>query len=322
MAIPLLLSLYDFTTHTFTNANATGRFGPTLFQLRNAYAGASWASNYAFLNLGGPSPAPIRQDTLNGFQLWTVPETAIYEITAKGAMGGTSVDLDRGGQGGLITAYFNLTMGTKIVILVGQKGASSSNTQGGGGGGGATFILKENFEVSGAEGGYGGKNDEDIYMIVGGGGGATRKLGNRNLYQRAGDAEMYTSGGGIGGAGGGSYGSGGGAGYYEAGGGSYETGGGLLANVNEFYGFPGGGPATSGNYGGIGGFGGGGASRHHEGAGGGGYQGGAVGPFGETNPDGGGHTYVSPTGNIDGTHTTHSDEHGSVMITKVPGGAG
>tara|TARA_Y100000996_G_scaffold107122_1_gene78793 strand:- start:563 stop:3778 length:3216 start_codon:yes stop_codon:yes gene_type:complete len=314
-----LITLYYFTSHTFTNAGKTGRFGPTLFQLRNAYAGASWASNSDFFNLGGPLPVVTRQETLNGFQLWTVPETAIYKITAKGAMGGTSYSTERGGRGGLITAYFNLTMGTKIVILVGQRGGSSTSESGGGGGGGATFILKENFEVS-STADYFGTKDEDIYMIVGGGGGATRAYGNSNL--RAGDAEMYTSGGGFGGSTGPSYGSGGGAGYYGPGNQGYadaELGGGRLANVNEFYGFPGGNVYSSGNYGCIGGFGGGGASRHHEGAGGGGYQGGDVGNYGTNNPHGGGHTYVSPTAITHEAHITHSDEHGSVMITKREG---
>jgi hypothetical protein len=38
--------LYPFTTHTFTNANAVGKSGPTLEAVRNAYSSASWTTSY------------------------------------------------------------------------------------------------------------------------------------------------------------------------------------------------------------------------------------------------------------------------------------
>ena len=43
--------LYDFTTHTFTNGTATGRYGPTLSDVRSQYSGASWAQDNAYLNM-------------------------------------------------------------------------------------------------------------------------------------------------------------------------------------------------------------------------------------------------------------------------------
>lgn len=68
--------LYRFTGHTFTPAGATGRFGPTLAQIQNAYS-PSWAKDARYLSM--PTP---------GYQHWVVPATGKYRITANGAAGG------------------------------------------------------------------------------------------------------------------------------------------------------------------------------------------------------------------------------------------
>jgi hypothetical protein len=316
-------ALYSFSPNpfTFTNAGQTGRLGPTLATLTGHadYSSAAWRTNTAYFKLGAPSPSPTTYPLrLNGFQLWTVPLNATYKIIAKGARGGSSIGTEDG-YGGQIEARFTLTKGTKIIIVVGQEGATPGDASGGGGGGGATFILKDNFSVSSSNP-YMGSDLSDIYMIVGGGGGGTSDA--HSTPGRAGDAEMYSSGGAIGGTGAASYGGGGGTGYTTSGGGMSNSGkasgGGVLASTTQFFGFPGGESWTSGSYGlQDGGFGGGGAAVHHEGAAGGGYQGGSCGTFQSTNPDAGGHTFVSSTATYTGSHTTHTDQHGSVQITKM-----
>ena len=57
---PTTPPLYSFTSHTFTNANATGQKGPTLSAIKSAYSSASWAQNIKYLNM-------INND---GIQLW------------------------------------------------------------------------------------------------------------------------------------------------------------------------------------------------------------------------------------------------------------
>jgi hypothetical protein len=42
---------YIFTLHTFTNAGATGRTGPTLSAVRSEYSSASWAQNNNYLSM-------------------------------------------------------------------------------------------------------------------------------------------------------------------------------------------------------------------------------------------------------------------------------
>ncbi|KAI9138381.1 hypothetical protein BKA69DRAFT_779997 [Paraphysoderma sedebokerense] len=55
-------SLYSFSTHTFTNAGATGRLGPTLSACRGAYSSQPWAQNSTLFGM-----------TIQGIQEWMVP---------------------------------------------------------------------------------------------------------------------------------------------------------------------------------------------------------------------------------------------------------
>ena len=142
--------LYTFSSHTFTNAGATGRFGPILSQCLSAYSSASWAASY--LNM-----------TSQGIQLWTVPATGNYTITCAGAKGGSTYAPSytfTGGQGVIMSGTFNLTKGDVLKIAVGQIGGNYAYT---GGGGGGSFVSK---------------SDNTPLIVAGGGGGAGANGGN------------------------------------------------------------------------------------------------------------------------------------------------
>ncbi|XP_015774518.1 PREDICTED: leukocyte tyrosine kinase receptor-like [Acropora digitifera] len=105
-----------------------------------------------------------------GIQIWTVPVTGSYVIEAAGASGGngsyryvySSAHWKLGGLGAKITGTFQLNQGTKLKILVGQKGGTSpaSMSRAGGGGGGSFVTLLD---------------DTPLIVAGGGGGGGARK---------------------------------------------------------------------------------------------------------------------------------------------------
>ena len=66
-------SIYPFTSHNFTSCNQTGRTGPTLSQIRNAYVSAAWTATY------------VNQGAFVGYQDWTVPVSGIYSFDVAGA---------------------------------------------------------------------------------------------------------------------------------------------------------------------------------------------------------------------------------------------
>jgi len=143
---------YSFSSHTFTNADATGINGPVLSQVKSAYSAASWAQNSTYLNM-----------TTQGIQLWTVPATGSYTITAVGAHGAMGVGSStgsRGGRGAIVAGVVNLTQGDVISIIVGQGGSYGTEH---GGGGGASVIY----------------NTAKLLFIAGGGGG-TRQAASVN----------------------------------------------------------------------------------------------------------------------------------------------
>ena len=114
---------YPFTSFTFTNAGATGRFGPTLDQCKDSYS-PSWVNNPSYFSVSG------------GIQKWTVPATGTYEIEIAGAKGGGEK-----GYGAVQVLDLNLTKSEKLNIVVGQRGSSDDSSRGGGGGGGS-FLVK------------------------------------------------------------------------------------------------------------------------------------------------------------------------------------
>ncbi|MCF8220151.1 MAG: hypothetical protein K9I97_01585, partial [Cryomorphaceae bacterium] len=225
-------------TFTFSNAGASGSFGPTQAQLNSAYSGT---------NLAGAVTSS------SGIQVWTVPTTGVYTIDARGARGGTYPGRNSGGNGARMVGTFNLTAGQQIKILVGQEGYY-------GGGGGGSFVA----------------TSANVPLIVsgGGGGGGSACGGNPPHAGTAtngsnnGPCYGYTTyNGGTNGSGGNGPGSNGGPGGGFNTNGTPGDGNAGTAFVN------GGNGGASGTY--YGGFGGGGGSTDDQGAGGGGYSGGA-----------------------------------------------
>lgn len=248
--------LYTFTSHTFTNAGATGRFGPTLSQCRSAYTSASWAQNNTFFNM----------TFSQGIQEWTVPATGSYTITCVGASGGNPGQTP--GRGARMVGSFTLTQGTIISILVGQEGGVKNSGCNAGGGGGS-FVWNKSIT-------------SQPLIVAGGGGGGGGGCGTIGM-----DAEVLANGsGGFGTATAGTNGNGanpGGSGWFSNGASGLDgnnsgcvrptlggMGGVALSSISVGDGGFGGGASASGQPCGNGGPG-----------GGGGYSGGA-GPSGDT----------------------------------------
>ena len=282
--------LYEFTSHTFTNADATGRIGPTLAAVRTVYSGTSWASSY------------LNMTSDNGIQLWTVPVSGPYSIRAVGAAGGNPGVFSRGRD---IQTTTYLTKGEVIRILVGQQGSFSANGNQASGGGG-TFVVR---------------GTQTPIIVAGGGGGRGATFVNENINSNASIGTSGNRGGitlssdnGVGGTNGGggaaaqNY-AGGGAGIIENGGTMGGVGGNSFTN-----GGIGGDSPTAPAYGGVGGFGGGGGASDGGGggAGGGGYSGGGGSGASDRGAGGGGGSYALST--ITDYGATNKG-HGYVIIT-------
>lgn len=157
--------MYRFDSpFTFTTAGTTGSLGPNLQAVRSAYASSGpWVSR--FINM-----------TTNGVQLWTVPRSGAYSITAAGAKGGDAGAM-LGGKGRCVSGTFTLTMGNTIKIVVGQAGQSISSgfTSAGGTGGGGTYVVGE-------------EGVSPIILIGGGGGGAANNNNTPNNKKNGWDA--------------------------------------------------------------------------------------------------------------------------------------
>ncbi len=236
-------------TYTFTNAGATGRFGPTQAQCDVVY---------------GPGIVAV---TTQGIQEWVVPVTGNYSILAIGA-GGASGNLS-GGLGARISGEFFLTAGTVLKIVVGQQGLGQGSLSNGGGGGGSFVVRIDNTPLVVAGGGGGTRTaamqngcDASVTQFAGTGSGSSP---THSCSLKAGGLSL----GGINSSG--SWGSGGG-GLLGDGQGDPGYGSGGLAFVNGALG----GATVSGcGADAQGGFGGGGAGNGcYGGGGGGGYSGG------------------------------------------------
>jgi len=256
--------LYEFISHTFTNAGATGNNGPEIADLTTSYS-PTWTDNTNYLNM-----------VTRGFQLWTVPRTGTYTIDAYGGSGGLNPywsSSAKGGRGARTRGNFIFTKGTKINIVIGQKSnpqtqpSGSSANQHGTGGGGATWVFKETF-TAGTAG--------DIYIVAGGGGGGGASSNPSGAGSNGGDGVASQGNTTVAGTGG-TYAEGGGAGWGGDGGGtSYDSHGRAVGS-----GFVGGNQTTWSPALGytpppdsLGGFGGGGSGSLYLGGGGGGYYGG------------------------------------------------
>lgn len=150
---------YSFSSHTFTPAGATGRFGPTLSQVQSSYSSASWING----------PGNMAMDN-QGIQLWSVPSAGVYRITAAGGKGGGGNG--NGGQGAIMRGDFSLQNGQTLRILVGQQGANGNHASGqvNGGGGGASAVSV----VGGS-----------LLIVAGGGAGITNNSNESNSNRNA-----------------------------------------------------------------------------------------------------------------------------------------
>ncbi|XP_077477149.1 ALK tyrosine kinase receptor isoform X1 [Stigmatopora argus] len=137
----------------FNTCGAGGPEGPTPSQCFSSYKNTKMNVTVGTRGL------------FRGIQMWQVPETGTYRITAFGAAGGRSVMAMTRSHGIYIAGDFLLRKGELLYILVGQKGEDAcpnSNAVlnkicleqtgpmlnksqvkgGGGGGGGATYVFK------------------------------------------------------------------------------------------------------------------------------------------------------------------------------------
>ena len=153
-------------TETFTSGSVTGKNGPTLAQLKTAYAAKTWEQESAYLNI-----------STQGFQQFAICHAGTYEITAYGANGGSGSTAGGGGTGANAKGTFTFTNGQKLTIVVGQPGAWNGQSGGSyaGGGGGGSFVFS-------------GTSISTDSVLVAAGGGAG-KLGN---YSSGYDASSTT----------------------------------------------------------------------------------------------------------------------------------
>lgn len=133
-----------FSKHTFkVPPNTNRRTGPQETAVRKEYASA-------------PPSVNSNLQVTNGTQIWTVPSTGKYQITARGAQGGSGSRRGSGGTGAVLEATFALNAGDTLHMLIGQEGRADRGTMVGGGGG--TFVFTD-------------YNKAGLLMVAGGGGG-------------------------------------------------------------------------------------------------------------------------------------------------------
>lgn len=297
--------LYTFTSHTFTNCGATGRLGPSTANCTSSYSAAPWASNTSYFS------------TASGIQLWTVPSTATYRLTALGAAGGTGLTNNLGGKGAKVQVDVSLVQGSQLKILIGQMGGQTSGNGGAGGGGGTFVTTNANAPLVVAGGGGGGGGDTAVGDKVGTDGSITTSgTSGKDSAVAGGTAGNggATPGGSWSGASGGGLISNGGTGrsqstdLIDSSGVAFNNGG--VGGVRN----------TSYNYGSEGGFGGGGGASWGAG-GGGGYSGGGAdfsdGAANSRQGGGGGGSFASGSNQV--FTAAQNSSHGSLSIQILVG---
>jgi hypothetical protein len=316
-------ALYDFTSFTFTNAGVSGSLGPGIDRLRAAYTGSSSGSVFSNSNY-------FTTGAFNGYQMWTVPQTGNYQITAAGSRSGMGTGVYAAptsaytGSGAIIQATLPLVQGQKLIMVVGSfsdatgSSQSSYTTYLGFGGGGGSFVVLSGSALT-------------PLVVAGGGGGAGHYssynagayyYGKNGVTTTSGSASQQGALGATGSLGGMShrnsaslastntYDAGGGAGFL----GNGYNGDGTITKPYTAAAYGGGGYSfVSGSIGGVtgtsyiiyagspGGFGGaGGGNGIITGGGGGGYAGGggsysAIGPASDAGGGGGSYIYTTAT---------------------------
>uniref|UniRef100_A0A663EDM2 receptor protein-tyrosine kinase n=1 Tax=Aquila chrysaetos chrysaetos TaxID=223781 RepID=A0A663EDM2_AQUCH len=173
----------------FTTCGASGPHGPTQAQCDSAYKNSN------------VSVTVKKEGRLRGVQVWRVPATNRYRISAYGAAGGKGAkNHNKRSHGVFISATFQLEKDELLYILVGQQGedacpGGNPETQkiclgesslieedykkkkdlkdwagGGGGGGGATYIFRQKDGIF-----------EPLLIAAGGGGKAYLKAQDSSL---------------------------------------------------------------------------------------------------------------------------------------------
>ena len=237
--------------------------------------------NFTFTTLGalgktGPSNTSGYQGTTlehkvtlqKGIQIWKVPLNGTYVIEAWGASGAvgrqnnSGSSTRAGGKGAYMKGCFNLTQGTSVKILIGQRGSNGkTGSPLPGGGGGGTFVVL---------------NSGNPLIIAGGGGGGGAPSNKYSEGDPGQTTEKGSQSGGFNGDGGILLAEGSPPAKLDAG-----AGGGLIGNgksgeiTKGGSSFNNGGLGGKSQSGGNGGFGGGGGGFQYPG-GGGGYSGGGV----------------------------------------------
>lgn len=316
--------LYQFLTHNFTNCGALYNNGPTLSACQTSY-NTTWVFDSSLFSM-----------SVQGVQIWTVPQTGSYRFIVKGA--------SSAGSGRIIQGTVSLTQGDKLHLVVGQLPQFR-------GGGGGSFVF------------LGTPSIGNTLIVAGGGGGnhssSTFISGLTQTYGQGGGTGTYHGTSFASGGAGGENGSGGGGGIgheYDffgtvqkagnGGGGDTSGGGGSFDIIvqsagyqqTQYLGGGGGGgmgvknvTATSTFTGGAGGgFGGGGGcfsdvqfgSKMRGSGGGGGYSGGGGGGGGGGDNTsqtgaygGGGGSYTRPTLVTNVINNTLHIGHGVITIT-------
>ena len=140
-------------TLTFTNAAATGQWGPTQSQVTAAYDGTTLDDAVT---------------VSSGIQLWTVPANGTYTIEVWGAQGGNN-GWYTGGKGARMKGGFNLSANDVLKFVVGQQGSTTTSYHAGGGGGSFVWIDDGALLIvaGGGGGGGGSSNDTDEHGTTG-----------------------------------------------------------------------------------------------------------------------------------------------------------
>lgn len=118
---------------TFTSCGISGSTGPTYAQMISYYQSVGTNLIYDYL---------VNYLNYGGMQVWLVPKTGTYKITATGGNGQSTTVPAAGGKGGIISANFNLKEGEPLLVVVGQIGANIGGGTTGGVGGGASWVYR------------------------------------------------------------------------------------------------------------------------------------------------------------------------------------
>lgn len=155
-------NLFTFSNITLSNAGATGRYGPTLAQMRSQYKSQDWTQDERFLSRYG-----------QGMQVFTVPTTGPYTFRA---LGGTRGNITSGAGNCVrrwLTVRAELKKGWKVYVAVGQSGQhvilDSARAHASSGGGG-TFVYCPEFSelpivVAGGAGGMNLTSSRDDSLL-------------------------------------------------------------------------------------------------------------------------------------------------------------